>query len=203
MILHLTARLAWHDSLWNGKICSRPSENIYCSGNYSLLSTRIQRRKNSELEDKYADKSVNEIVEKEDYVPPCYWVINLLGDKTLKVKHVHPFCDFDEKAKEGGIKPIEDIIEPHAILTWSFKFSFAREGLLRYPPDLKDRLNHYLSYIVPGKSLVIFYLNYSNPVNGDRHRYLIVGVALIKKVKKPKEYEFNPSYYKELEERYK
>lgn len=146
---------------------------------------------------------MSEIVKKEDYIPPCYWVINLLGDKELKVKHVHPFCDFNKKAKEGGIKPIEDTIEPYAILTWSFKFSFAREGLLKYPRDLEDRLNHYLSYIVPGKSLVIFYLNYSNPVNGDSHRYLIVGAALVKEVKKPKEYEFSPSYYEELNKRYK
>ena len=203
MILHLTARLTWHDSGWNGRICRKPTENIYCSGNYSLLSTRIQRRKNSELEDKYASKPVDEIVEKEDYIPPCYWVINLLGDKELEVKHVHPFCDFFKEAKEGGIKPIEDTVEPYAILTWSFKFSFTREGLLRYPRDLEDRLNHYLSYVVPGKSLVIFYLNYSNPVNGDRYRYLIVGAALVKEVKKPKEYEFSLSYYEKLKEKYK
>ncbi|RLI96734.1 MAG: hypothetical protein DRP00_04960, partial [Candidatus Aenigmatarchaeota archaeon] len=203
MFLHLTARLAWHDSYWNGRICRKPSDNIYCSGNYSLLSTRIQRRKNSEIEDKYAGIPASEIVGKENYIPPCYWVINILGDKELKVKHVHSFCDFIRKAKEGGIKPIKDTIEPHAILSWSFKFSFAREGLLKYPRDLEDRLNHYLSYIVPGKSLVIFYLNYSNPVNGDRHRYLIVGAALIKDVRKPKQYEFDPEYYEHLKKQFR
>ena len=203
MILHLTARLAWHDNYWNGRICRKPSENIYCSGNYSLLSTRIQRRKNSELEDKYAGKPASEIVEKEDYIPPCYWVINLLEDKKLEVKHVHPFCDFIKKAKEGGIKPIKDTIEPHAILSWSFKFSFAREGILKYPRDLEDRLNHYLSYIIPGKSVVIFYLNYSNPVNGDRHKYLIAGAALVKDIRKPKQYEFDPEYYEHLKKQFR
>ena len=205
MILHLTARLAWHDSCWNGRICSRPSDNIYCSGNYSLLSSRIQRRKNIDLESRYSGKDASEIIENENYIPPCYYVINLLGNKKLKVKHIHPFCDFIKKAKEGGIKPIEDLIEPHAILSWCFKYSFTRDEeqrkylLPRYPRDLENRLNHYLSYIVSGKSIVIFYLNYSNPVNGDKHRYLIVGAALVKDVKKPKQYEFNLEYYKKLE----
>ena len=203
MILHLTARLAWHDRNWDGGICDRPSENIYCSGNFSLLSTRIQRRKNSEIESKYAGKPINEIIEKEGYTPPCYWVVNIFGDKELIVRHIHPFCDFTSRAREGGIKPIEDSIKPHAILTWSFKLSFEREGLFRYPSDLEDRLEHYLSYIVPGKSVVLFYLNYSNPVNGDRHKYLVVGAAIVREVKKPKQYEFDPSYYKELDEKYK
>ena len=167
-----------------------------------MLSTRIQRRKNSVLEDRYSSKDASEIIEKEDYIPPCYWTINLLGDKKLKVKHVHPFCDFIEKARQGGIKPIEDTIEPYTILSWSFKFSFAREGLLKYPRDLEDRLNHYLSYIVPGKFIVIFYLNYSNPINGDRHRYLVVGVALVKDVRKPKQYEFDPRYYEQLKKQF-
>ena|GEM_PF-1000912 len=199
MVLHLTVRLAWHDSCWTGKVCRRPSENIFCSGNYSLLSTRIQRRKIGNLEEQYSGKDASEIIERENYVPPCYWVINLLADKKLRVKHIHPFCDFTEEAKQGGIKPIEDTIEPYAILSWCFKFSFSRDGLLKYPRDLEDRLNHYLSYIVPGKSVVFFYLNYSNPVNGDRHRYLVVGAALVKDVKKPKQYEFDPTYYKKLE----
>ena len=200
-VLHLTVRLAWHDSCWNGKLCEMPRKNIYCVGNYSLLSTRIQRRKNSDLEHNYSGEDASEIIKKEGYIPPCYWVINLLGDRRLKVKHVHPFCDFSKEARDG-IKPIEDLVEPHSVLSWCFKFSFAHEGLLRYPPDLEDRLEHFLSYIVPNKSLVLFYLNYSNPVNGDRNRYLIVGAALVKDVKKPKRYVFDSSYYEKLKKKF-
>ena len=146
MVLHLTARLAWHDGGWNGRICNNPSENIYCCGNYSLLSSRIQRRRNLYLEEKYAGKGINKVSDNESYIPPCYWVINLLGGKRCKIKHIHPFSDFTDKARRN-IKPIEDYLEPYSIFTWCFKFSFTRNGLYRYPPDLEKRLKHYLSYI--------------------------------------------------------
>lgn len=199
MCLHLTARFAWHDGGWDGRICRDPSGNIYCNGNFSLLSSRIQRRKNVELEKRYAGRSIDELTG--DYIPPCYWVLNALGSKRYNVKHVHPFCDFSNKARES-ITPIDDVLESHAIFTWCFKFSFSRDGLSRYPRDLEERLEHYLSYVIPGKSLVIFYCNYSNPVNGDRNRYLILGAALVKGVKKPKRYAFDPQYYAELKKRY-
>jgi len=38
---HITVRQAWHDNKWNGRICKNPSENDYCIGDYSLLSSRI------------------------------------------------------------------------------------------------------------------------------------------------------------------
>ena len=30
-ITHLTIRVAWHDSKWNGTVCSHPSLNSYCT----------------------------------------------------------------------------------------------------------------------------------------------------------------------------
>ena len=30
MVRNLAILVAWHDSGWNGKICRRPKENVYC-----------------------------------------------------------------------------------------------------------------------------------------------------------------------------
>lgn len=49
MTKHLSIRMAWHDNKWNGTICHNPTNNVYCRGNYSLLSSRIQRRINLDL----------------------------------------------------------------------------------------------------------------------------------------------------------
>lgn len=43
--MHLTVRMAWHDSNWNGKVCRDPEGNTYCTGAHSLLSGRIKKRK--------------------------------------------------------------------------------------------------------------------------------------------------------------
>ena len=29
-MFHLTARVAWHDSRWNGSVCRQPSCNAFC-----------------------------------------------------------------------------------------------------------------------------------------------------------------------------
>ena len=106
---HLTVRFAWHDSKWNGKVCARPSENVYCVDNYSLLSSRIQRRRNLEIEEKFKEKALSEI--DGEYTPPCYWCINLLGEKEYTLKDRHPFCD--TWAKFSDVPPItEKILKP-------------------------------------------------------------------------------------------
>ena len=44
MTTHISARLAWHDSGWNGRVCRDPKANTYCVGQHSyqkeLLATR-------------------------------------------------------------------------------------------------------------------------------------------------------------------
>ncbi|MEZ5199308.1 MAG: hypothetical protein R2764_23870 [Bacteroidales bacterium] len=42
--MHLTVRMAWHDSNWNGKGCCNPEGNTYCTGAHSLLSEEELRK---------------------------------------------------------------------------------------------------------------------------------------------------------------
>lgn len=32
MTTHITARIAWHDDGWNGRVCAKPEQNTYCVG---------------------------------------------------------------------------------------------------------------------------------------------------------------------------
>ena len=93
IIKHITIRVAWHDNKWNGKICKNPSGNVYCIDNYSLLSSRIQRRRNIEIEEKFKEMSISEVKNNTGYVPPCYWCINILGKEKYVIEDIHPFGD--------------------------------------------------------------------------------------------------------------
>ena len=189
---HLTVRFAWHDNKWNGRICRSPSGNVYCVDNYSLLSSRIQRRRNIEIEEKAKGRTLSEV--SEEYLPPCYWCINLLGDKEYGVKDRHPFCDTWDKF--SNVPPIAEILKPFSVFTWNFKLSFTTTGAYRYPPDLKDRVKRYIKKIKPSKSIVFFYANYSNPITADERKYLILGAGVVKDdIKLPKEYEFSQELY--------
>ncbi|MDK2876625.1 MAG: hypothetical protein PWQ22_1035 [Archaeoglobaceae archaeon] len=191
---HLTIRFAWHDNKWNGKICKDPSNNDYCRGNYSLLSPRIQRRINLDFENNNKGVEISKIVDK--YLPPCYWVINAMGEEKCMIRDPHPFKDISEEEDPRWKQVyLEDTLEPFSVFTWCFKLGFADKGYERYPPppELKLRTESYLSEIIPHKSIAFFYANYDNPVNGDdrndlNRKYLLLGAGLVESVSFPYDY---------------
>ncbi|MBD1398834.1 AAA family ATPase [Pontibacter sp. JH31] len=175
---HLTVRVAWHDNKWNGKICNDPINNIYCNGYHSLLSERIRKRKNAELESGYAGQTIQVIQQEESYTPPCFWSINAFGDQELVISHDNP--------AEPALTPIREELPPNSVFSWPFAVSFTRdlkeenrEGA--YPRNLEDvRIPHFQNKLKAEESLVFLYANYDNPVSGEDQEYLVVGVGLLK-----------------------
>ncbi len=194
IVKHLTIRFAWHDNKWNGKICKNPSDNVYCVDNYSLLSSRIQRRRNLEIEEKFKGRPISEVRDSSNYIPPCYWCINLLGKEKYVIEDTHPFGDTWDKF--SIVPPLKDVLKPFSIFTWNFKLSFTTTGAYKYPPDLEDRVRRYIKNIKPLKSIAFFYVNYSNPITGDERKYLVLGAGLVKEeIEFPKKYNFPNELY--------
>lgn len=192
---HLSIRFAWHDNKWNGKFCKNPSENVYCVDNYSLLSSRISRRRDVKLENKFGNKRLSNTIPRYDYTPPCYWCINALGNKKYKIKDLHPFCDTWKRFE--GVPPIKNTLKPFSVFTWNFDLSFNTTGNYKYPPDLEDRVEKYINKIKPYKSIAFFYANYSNPITGDERKYLILGAGLVREhIKFPQSFDFEEELYK-------
>lgn len=194
---HITARVAWHDNKWNGKICKDPSDNVYCIDNQSLLSSRINRRRCLDIEEKYAGKNISEAT-KDKYIPPCYWCINIQGDKECNIEDKHPFCDTWNKFNDN-VPPIKDILKPHSSFSWNFDLSFKTTGVYKYPVDLEDRVNYYLNQLEPSESIVFFYANYSNPITSDERKFLLLGAGVVlNKIDFPKKYDFPKAFYDEI-----
>ena len=173
---HFTLRVAWHDSAWNGHICQDPESNRYCSGYNSLLSERIRRTKeeNIEKEKKFAGKPLVDI----DYLPPCYWSINLNSKTPVEVNHVNP-------AAVKELDPVQETLADNAMFSWPFSISFNRtskeinsEGA--YPPNLDNvRIPLFREKIKKNKSIAFFYAKFSNPFTEEERQYLVIGAALI------------------------
>jgi len=189
MATHLTLRMAWHDSGWNGKICARPQDNPYCVGSHSLLSERMARDKNLEVETVQAGQSLDSLMP--DYLPPCYWSTNAMSAEQASVVHVHPFPDLKDKR-------IDDELPPYAAFTWPFRLSFnhrketkKRDGL--YPRDLEKNVSGFFEKLKPKPptSFVFFYLNYDNPVSADEYKYALVGCAKVTGVGDPTQFSFS------------
>jgi ATP-dependent exoDNAse (exonuclease V) alpha subunit len=179
--MHATVRMAWHDNGWNGKVCLSPERNNYCVGDYSLLSSRLKRRKRNEIECKFKCKKP-QIELMKGYIPPCYWSINAFGNETIKVQHEHPMSESNYIVDTPNI---EETLPPYSVFTWPFKLSFMREkNPLKnedgnYPKNLIDRINNYFSKLNISDSLIFLYCNYDNPVSADDYKYLLVGCGVL------------------------
>ena len=49
MAMHMSLRLAWHGDGWNGHICKKPCENVYCVGQHSYPGEMIAEQRDLDL----------------------------------------------------------------------------------------------------------------------------------------------------------
>ena len=186
--------MAWHDNNWNGTVCQEPEKNHYCIGSRSLLSERLARRRNLEIESQNAGKKLDDLG---DYIPPCYWTSNAFSDKTLNIWHDHPFTQYEQTHK------IKEKLSGYSVFTWPFKLSFNHDRLKHrrhgsYPPDLDERVKKFIEAFSSGETMIFFYLNYDNPISADENKYVLVGCATLKQLTSDKHFNFEPNELKKI-----
>lgn len=82
---HLSVRVPWHDSGWNGKICKNPRENGSC-----MFLSRINESKDSEKEEQLSEKWMHELEPKQ--LPPCVGEkVNFMSAHPIFKKVTHPY----------------------------------------------------------------------------------------------------------------
>lgn len=176
MTKHLTVRMAWHDNKWNGRVCKDPESNSYCSGTHSLLSDRIARNKNAELEKESPGEQIDRF---EEYVPPCFWSCNAFSADKYDIDHEHPFENLEVRA-------ISEELHPFSVFTWPFRLSFVHSkknksvhGKYWPPKILGRRIENFFGQLERKKTMVFFYLNYDNPIsaNDSRPKYVLLGCS--------------------------
>lgn len=189
--MHLTVRMAWHDNNWDGKVCCNPEANTYCTGAHSLLSGRIEKKKDVDKEQDLAKVGNREVKGnfEPSNVPPCYWSINAFGDQEFDVEHHHAF----KWVKDV----IPDKVKKYSVFTWPFKLSFVHNEKTKekkhgnYWPDLDQRIDNYIKKFTPKESIIFFYANYDNPVSADDMKYLLLGCSVVSELPKPKHFRFD------------
>src|SRR5689334_5177377 len=117
-MLHLTVRMAWHDRGWDGRVCSDPAANTYCTGTHSLLSERLAREKRAELEE--PDAKLDGAMP--NYLPPCFWSSCAFADHPTETVHRHPFGYLKDK------KQITEGLRPYSVYTWPFRLSITHNS---------------------------------------------------------------------------
>ena len=177
MTTHITARMAWHDTGWNGHICQNPKGNVYCVGRYSFPNKVLPGERNVEWEQKHHGDAVNSL----DNVPPCTWSMNAFGRETLRAYSRPP-----EWFRDGTSVKYWDM-PPSTIAVWPYEEVYkddvqnaSETGPEWDPIRRRESAKNFFDAIDDGKSLIFYYANYSNPFSeGDTQKYVVVGVSRV------------------------
>ncbi len=203
---HLSIRVAWHDSKWNGTVCSNPSLNSYCAH-----LPRINGEKKAD-EDKLARRNWADLAPTE--LPPCKAESGgFMNAKPFKRTFNHPY-NYDKKLPHGKLLPTTFTVPEYSSFAvpfwWMLKKNQATINEIN-PGLVSDEVSNFRSSWVYGrerqnallkqffqdiqekKSLVVFYTKSGNPVDEETKR-LVVGIGVITKLSKILEYESEANY---------
>jgi len=191
-VIHVSVRLPWHDRGWDGHICDNPKRNVYCGGLHSVNAERIRRYKYVNKKGQCQSLAENrEVVDR----PPCTETINVFGEKPVQHTHLPPSFLY-----VGGTKPREEVLPPFSSGTWPFE-SMWDEYSKPFPPhQRKTDAKDFFDALTGGESLIFYYCNYDNPITADVQKYLLVGIARLKR--KRSDFVYWPEIPKYLAEKY-
>jgi exodeoxyribonuclease V alpha subunit len=172
---HISVRLVWHDRGWDGCVCDKPAENTYCSAQFSVQGDFIRKNKVTKWEEGVAGKPCSEVWAKSGKGPPCTWTINAFSPRETPHVHVHPFIK--------NAKPRIEVLPEYSVGTWPMDQMYDPKTRKLVPEyeQREENVKNYFDQFTEGHSLVFFYLNYDNPLNSERKRYVLVGISLMKK----------------------
>lgn len=203
-VAHLTVRVAWHDSQWNGSVCTQPGLNAFCAA-----LPRIRENKTLE-EDKLAGKPFPNL--SPDELPPCKAESGFFMSPRPWVREFdHPY----RKNKNcvdthGNMKKRLLTVPAYSAIAVPFNWMRRRcqkdiESRVPRPlpldtappfpstwvfgrPRQEALVDLVFGQLTDEKSLVIFYTKEGHPF-GDSIRRLVVGIGRITKVGKREHYD--------------
>ena len=204
-MFHLTARVAWHDSRWNGAVCRQPSCNSFCAA-----LDRIREERDDAREDELAGRRWSALAP--DELPACKAESGaFMNEEEWTRRFKHPYAGI-KKAEEthGHLKPTLVKIPAYATFVVPFAWMLRSEQdaiderlPTPLPPDEdspfaspwvfgRERqeaiLKLFSSRLTPERSLVFFYCKEGQPL-GDTISRLVMGVGRIATVAPPKAYD--------------
>lgn len=206
---HISIRVPWNDTGWEGRYCKNPGENVAC-----LILPRIRSNRLDQKENELAGESWQNLPQSQ--LPPCMAEHGqFMSPFEITRELTHPYAATSKAHKH--LMPTLFRYPPFSAaaipFNWMLRESakkIAGELELGYQPDLEARadeimgfktswvqekdnqlvmLDTFLSAIQPEQSLVFFYAK-RTPLAEDPRR-VIIGVGRVKHIGDPVEYRYS------------
>ena len=176
MTTHLSARLTWHDSGWDGTVCRDPVSNVYCT-----LHEHVRDSKDDALEAQHA----GEALEATAFRPPCSRDPAAWSRTGYEIRHEDPL-----EWRHLGYA-VEDL-PPYSVSTSPYGHMFAESGGWEYDRDNQvEKLDAFWGEFEPRRSLVFYYLKDGHPFLETSQR-IVCGVGRLARL--GPQLHFNGSY---------
>ncbi|MCX5849618.1 MAG: AAA family ATPase [Deltaproteobacteria bacterium] len=139
-----------------------------------MNAEKIRKDKDDKKEDKIKGQPYDA---KWSYQPPCTETMNVFGKAAIR--HTHVPKSFIKNTSQKTI----DIL-PNSCGTWPFEDMWDESGERREAEERKEYVEEFFDELKEAGSagLIFYYCNYDNPVSGDDKKYLLAGIARVKKV---------------------
>ena len=204
-IQHISIRVPWHDSDWNGTICKNPEKNLSCRALPRIASLKNDIHEMANKGRKFSDLPENKyppcISEQGSFMAPfpiettkrhpyTYWNLPLVKHFLPTKLTIEPYSVACVPLKWMRLKEAKPIIEQYKL-----GFNYEIEPKLDFnSPYIQDRKNHqvmletFYSALKPHASLCFFYAK-DTPLSSTQKR-TIIGVGLVEAVGEGKEYNY-------------
>ncbi len=173
---HISARVAWHNDGWNGRICGDPGGNTYCVGAQSYPGQHVAEKRSLEWETEVRGRPCRDL----DRIPPCCYSHNAFGLDEAPAEAAPPAWFND------GSRTRRWVLPPATVCVWPYEVMYGEdvrsEGRFNYGQRLANA-REFFDAIQSDRSLIFYYANYSNPFSEDEaKRYALIGLSRVKAV---------------------
>ncbi len=180
-VAHLSARVAWHDTDWTGRVCAAPGANHSCA-----VLKNIKENKNVDAEEEDAGQPWDKLPR--GRVPPCVFErAGFMRSKSYSIVREHPYAEGGWTRSHAHFAETAHYMPAYSVEATPFRWvmrekvpEVARTWGIGYDPELEASadeiietsqptswvqdhrnqlamLDSFFSGVVPGRSLVFFY----------------------------------------------
>jgi len=158
---HVSVRLFWHDSGWNGAICRDPAGNVWCEAHEHVRDNKLTER-----EEQAAGKDVGEA----GVAPGCELSIQAFSPRRNMIRVWPP-----DWMQSWNVRPLDLDVHATSAPMWPYEQMWEENGERRSNDERRQTVEEFLVEVEPNKSLAFFYVDERNPLFGDDGDHSVVG----------------------------
>ena len=152
MTSHVSVRLFWHDSGWNGAICRDPLRNVWCEAH-----EHVRNHKDVSTEIAKAGLRVNTA----GVCPACEMSIQAFSSERNTIRLWPP-----DWMEAQDVRPVDLEVNKYSTGMWPYEGMWDESGAFKSNDQRRSVATAFFEEVAKGQSLAFFYVDERNPMFG-------------------------------------